>query len=120
MRIKAAFSVLVFTLAAMPVTAMADDPNDPEMQTRAAREADRAKIRQMNKDMLAQVTARDAEYARANRESQRKTTEYQRRLSAYHNEQSRYASDRKRYEQTMADWRRNVAACNAGNYSACR
>lgn len=120
MHIKAAFGALAITLAAMPAAAWADDPNDPEMQTKAARAADSAKIRQMNNDMLAQVTARDAEYARVNRESKRKVAEYQRRLSAYHDEQARYAADRRNYEQAMADWRRNTAACNAGDYSACR
>ena len=45
---------------------------------------------------------------------------YRIRMAAYKQEQSRYAADRESYEQAMADWRRDVAACRAGDRSACQ
>jgi hypothetical protein len=113
---------LALSAAAFPATARADDPFDPDMQTEQAREHDRAMIRKLNRDMLAQVQARDALYAavwRAYREMPQAQADYRRRLAAYEREQDRYAQDRQRYEQAMARWRRDVADCRAGDFAAC-
>lgn len=97
--------------ALVPAVARADDPNDPAMRSRAAREHDRQQIRQMNRSQLAYVQRRDAGYARD--------------WAAWRDARdggdsgSDYARQRAQYERDMAAWRRQVAACRAGDYSAC-
>ena len=127
MRIGTAFWALAIGTAALPAGALADDPNDPAMKTKEAVAADHETIRQMNLDMLDQVAARDAGYAKGWRDYKRaksdkrySSEDYERRLTDYQQAQARYAEDRQSYEQAMADWRRKVAACNAGNVAACR
>ena len=113
---------LALASVAMPALARADDLNDPEMHSSEARDKDRAMIRKLNRDMLAQVQARDARYAagwNAYREMPQAQDEYRRQLADYQREQASYAADRRRYEQAMANWRRDVAACRAGYYDAC-
>lgn len=124
---------LALGLAAFPAAALADDPNDPGMQTNAAIAADKELIRQMNLDMLAQVKARDADYAqgwadyaRAKNNAQYSTDAYEQKLAAYNakmaaynEDQARYAQDRSNYEQAMVDWRADVTACRAGDRSSC-
>ena len=110
MRLTVFAGALALAATAVPGMALADDPLDPEMQTEEARERDREMIRKLNRDMLAQVQARDALYAagwRAYREMPQAQADYHRRLAAYHREQDRYAEDRRRYEQAMADWRQD-------------
>lgn len=97
----------------VPAVAHADDPNDPAMRSRIARERDRAQIRQMNRNQLAYVQRRDAGYARdwaAWRDARGDGGSYDR---------GDYARQRAQYERDMAAWRRQVAACRAGDYSAC-
>lgn len=96
--------------ALVPATAYADDPRDPAMRSRAARERDREQIRQLNRNQLAYVQRRDAGYAR----------DWQ-AWQAGQGTSSRadYASQREQYARDMANWRRQVAACRAGDYSAC-
>jgi hypothetical protein len=121
MNLKLLAGALAFAVA-LPSPALADDPLDPRMQSEAARERDRMMIRKLNQDMLAQVEARDAKFAaqwQAHRDAPKAQEEYRRQLSAYQSGQDAYAADRKRYEQAMADWKRNVAACKAGDYAAC-
>ena len=127
MRTHIIFAALAFGAAALPGAAMADDPRDPEMQSEQAVALDRAKVRQLNLDMLAQVTARDAGYAAAWKQyEEAKANEaqhaeaYRIRMAAYLQQQSRYAADRQSYEQAMEDWRRDVAACRAGDRTACQ
>jgi len=108
--------------AAFPGLAAADDPFDPEMQTEEARERDRAMIRKLNRDMLAQVQARDARYAegwRAYRAAPAEADRYARRLAAWQRDTESYAEDRRRYEAAMSRWRRAAAACRADNRAAC-
>lgn len=127
MRTHIIIGALAFSVIALPSVALADDPRDPEMQNEQAVALDRAKVRQLNLDMLAQVSARDAGYAAAWKQyEEAKANEaqhaeaYRNRMAAYKQEQSRYAADRESYEQAMADWRRDVAACRAGDRSACQ
>jgi outer membrane biogenesis lipoprotein LolB len=82
---------LALSAALLPACAMADDPNDPTMQTSPARTHDRATVRRLNQNQLDYVRHRDAGYAQ----------------------------DQKQYLRQMAEWRRAVAACRAGDYSAC-
>jgi hypothetical protein len=122
MSFKLLSGAIALAAFALPGVALADDPLDPKMRTEAARERDRARIRELNRDMLAQVEARDAKFAanwQAYREAPKAQEEYRRRLAAYQSDQDSYAADRKRYEQAMADWKRNVTACRAGEYAAC-
>lgn len=106
----------------LPSSAPADDPHDPAMQSKAAREKDHEMIRELNRDMLAQVQARDARYAagwQAYRDAPKAQADYRERLSAYQRDRENFAAQRRRYDQDMARWRRNAAACRAGDYSAC-
>jgi hypothetical protein len=122
MTFKLLSGVIALAAVTLPGVAMADDPLDPKMQTEAARARDSARIRELNRDMLAQVQARDAKYAanwQAYRDAPKAQEEYRRRLAAYQSDQDSYAADRSRYEQAMADWKRKVTACRAGDYSAC-
>ena len=106
--------------AMVPAAALADDPRDPTMRTAAARARDREIIRQLNLQELARVRARDARYAegwRAARESAE--TDYSARNRTHARASQDYARDRAQYERDMRAWRRAVAACRAGDYSAC-
>lgn len=101
--------------ALLPSGALADDPRDPTMRSAAARAKDREIIRQLNRQELARVRARDARYAegwRAYRENERAGRHHDRAVAAYER-------DRTRYERDMAAWRRAVSACRAGDYAAC-
>jgi hypothetical protein len=123
MSFKLLAGAMVIAAATLPSVALADDPLDPKMQSEAARERDRAMIRKLNRDMLEQVQARDAQYAagwQAYREQPRVQAEYRQRLAAYERELERGAAERRRYEREMAEWRRKDAACRAGHYAACR
>ncbi|MCW1402363.1 hypothetical protein OKA06_08505 [Novosphingobium sp. MW5] len=105
-----AVALALGTVAAAP--ALADDPNDPAMRDPAARAKDRAIIRKLNRDQLAYVQKRDAEYAKgwqAWREYQERGPEAD----------EGYASARARHERDMAAWRRAVAACEAGRWEYC-
>jgi Skp family chaperone for outer membrane proteins len=113
-----------FALAAatLPSVALADDPRDPAMMSAEARARDAAMIRKLNRDMLAQVQARDASYAKnwqAYRDAPKAQAEYRKQMAAYERDRASFAAERKRYEQARAKWERDVAACRAGDYSAC-
>jgi predicted acylesterase/phospholipase RssA len=112
----AIFLCVAAAAATMPVAVHADDPNDPTMRSAAARARDKAIIRQLNLDELARVRKRDAGYAegwRAAREGNAaRSQDHQRAMADY-------ARKRDQYERDMAAWRRAVAACRAGDYSAC-
>ncbi|MEO0031356.1 MAG: hypothetical protein RIS94_1114 [Pseudomonadota bacterium] len=101
--------------ALVPASAWADNPRDPTMRSAAARARDRAIIRELNLREAARVRARDARYVegwRAWREGGADGT-------ADAGAQADYARQRDRYERDMAAWRRAVAACRAGDTSAC-
>lgn len=98
--------------ALMPVATWADDPNDPAMRSAAARARDREIIRQLNLREGARVRERDARYAQGWRSAQADRGDHERAMTDY-------ARSRAQYEQDMAQWRRAVAACRAGDYSAC-
>ncbi len=102
---KVAGLLAVLALALVPSTAMADDPNDPDMRDPRNRARDRAIIKQMNLDQLAYVRKRDAGYARQRGANARR--------------QADYAQARARHDQDMAAWRRAVAMCRSGHYEYC-
>ncbi len=111
---------------ALSGAAVADDPKDPEMQTAEAVALDREMIRQLNEDMLAQVTARDAGYAQGWQDyAQFKAgthpaqVAYRQNLATYEREREQYADSRSRYERDLARWREDVRACRAGYFEAC-
>lgn len=126
---RAAFATLVLASAAAPQYALADDPTDPTMRHRAAREADRETIRRMNEDQLATVRNRDARYASGWRayDAARGGDGYEAGLpppaqdAAYRgtSAEAAYAEARREYDDAMARWRRDVAACRAGYTEYC-
>jgi hypothetical protein len=116
------FACAALAAAMMPAVALADDPNDPAMRSATARARDRETIRQLNLQELAMVRERDAGYAegwRAYRADRGDDAEYRQRSRDHESAVSDYARERARYERDMARWRRAVAACRAGDYSAC-
>jgi flagellar biosynthesis/type III secretory pathway protein FliH len=113
----------VILAATMPAAAFADDPKDPDMSTAAARARDAEIIRQLNTEQARYVQERDARYAegwRAYREAPRRQAEYEAQMRASEDSMARHDRERDSYEREMAEWRRDVAACRAGDYSACR
>ncbi|QUL39319.1 hypothetical protein KDC96_03155 [Erythrobacter sp. JK5] len=95
----AAAMLSLATVGASP--AVADDPKDPAMQSKEARERDAAEIRRLNREQLRYVQRRDAEYARgwqATRDHKAAMAEYERRMAA---------------------WREAVRRCKAGDYRYC-
>lgn len=111
--------------AMMPAAALADDPKDPAMRSAAARARDREIIRQLNLQELARVRQRDAGYAEGWRAARLRGSyaaddeEYAARSRDHERALANHARDRAQYERDMAEWRRAVAACRAGDYSAC-
>jgi hypothetical protein len=87
--------------ALLPSVALADDPNDPSMRSAAARARDHELTRQLNLRQSAMVRERDARYAQT------------------WQAQGSYTQARAQYERDMETWRHDVAACRAGDYSAC-
>ncbi|GAC1405578.1 MAG: hypothetical protein NVSMB69_04620 [Novosphingobium sp.] len=127
MRVKtissAALVVALLSGALVPSVARADDPNDPTMRSAAARARDHAMIRQLNLNELARTRARDARYA-GGWEAYREAGGSNRGAryvpeAEYAQASEGYARDRDQYERRMAEWRRAVAACRAGDYDAC-
>lgn len=105
-----AIALALSTLAAP--AALADDPNDPAMRSAAARAKDKAIIRELNRGQLAHVQKRDAEYAKG----WRAWREYQERGPQA---DEGYAAAKARHAREMAEWRRAVAACEAGRWEYC-
>jgi hypothetical protein len=102
------FVCAAIVAALMPAAAFADDRNDPTMRNSEARARDRETTRNLNQQALSRARARDAGYAEGWR--------------AYKNKpaaDAAYARDRAQYDRQMAAWRSAVAACRAGDYSAC-
>jgi len=104
---------LALVVGSVAVPALADDPNDPTMQSSQARARDRAEIRRLNNEQLAYVRDRDAGYAQGWREY----ADANGRGSSRSASNSRSAQ--REYEQALADWRADVAACRAGYYDRC-
>ncbi|WP_435417261.1 hypothetical protein WAB17_10310 [Parerythrobacter aurantius] len=99
---------LLGAIAFIPATASADDPRDPTMQTKEARERDRQIIRRLNQEQLDYVRRRDAEYAKgweATRQHEKDMEQYRR--------------DMERYERDMAEWRYAVKMCRSGHREYC-
>lgn len=94
--------------------ARADDPNDPSMRNPENRARDKAIIRELNRNQLAHVQKRDAEYAKGWKAwREYKGREYNGGAG------DDYASARARHERDMAAWRRAVSLCQAGRYEYC-
>lgn len=116
MKNRILFAAIAVSMLSTAAPALADDPNDPDMQTRAAREADAAIIRQLNLEQAAYVRERDArlyEENRAYREQPAREAEYRRDLD-------RYERSRSEYEAELEAWRRAVRLCRDGYYEYCR
>lgn len=92
---------LALATLAVPQAAFADDPNDPAMRDRKAREADAAEIRRLNREQYAYVRERDAGYRQG--------------WESYRNQPQAQAE----YERAMAEWRRAVRLCREGHYEYC-
>ncbi|WP_428334121.1 hypothetical protein [Novosphingobium sp.] len=118
-----AFTAVV--AAMMPSAAMADEPADRAMSSATARSRDHEAIRQSNLKELAMVRQRDAQYAEGWRTTQQSSpsaegnADYAGRSRDHERAMADYAHSRARYEQDLAQWRRAVAECRQGNYSAC-
>lgn len=110
-------------VAMMPTAALADDPHDPAMRNAAARARDREMTRQLNLEEKARVQQRDARSAQRSRAPRAGDSyaadEYAARSQDYERAMASYARNRAQYERDMAKWQRAVAACRAGDYSAC-
>ena len=111
-------------VATMPAAVQADDPIDPAMRSAEARARDREMTRQLNLDELARVRERDARSEKAMRGARASGNyaadeEYAARSRHYDRAMASYADNRAQYEREKAEWRRAVAACGAGDYSAC-
>jgi hypothetical protein len=122
MRVTLVLSALALGFSAISANALADDPHDPTMRTAAARARDHQIIKGLNQRELAYVRQRDARYAegwRAYRQRGSDSQDYARRRADYERANQRNAEDQSRYQRQMAAWRRAVAACRAGDYSAC-
>lgn len=109
---------LAVSVAIISIPAMADDPNDPAMASRSARERDRAIIRKLNQDQLSYVRQRDARYAQDWDAYHRAHGERANRHAARERDAD-YSDARGEYEDAMAQWRDDVAACRAGYYDHC-
>ena len=105
MKIGSCALVLAIGAVLLPMTAHADDPNDPTMHSTAARARDRAIIKRMNQQQLAYVRERDAKIMQNYRRAQ--------------GQGDGYADARGEYARKMTEWRRAVAACNAGRWEYC-
>jgi hypothetical protein len=119
------FAFTAVVAAMMPSAAMADEPADQAMRSATARSRDHETIRQLNLKELAMVRQRDAQYAEGWRARQQSSpsadanAEYAGRSQEHERAMADYAHSRARYEQELAQWRRAVAECRQGNYSAC-
>jgi hypothetical protein len=102
---------LVLVAAAIPVAAVADDPKDPAMRNAAARARDHQMVGELNRQELASVRERDARWAAAGNGAGG--------AQDHGRAMANYARDRAQYERELAAWHRAVAACRAGDYSAC-
>ncbi|MBS0283079.1 MAG: hypothetical protein JSS15_01525 [Proteobacteria bacterium] len=108
------FVGIAIVTAMLPAIAHADDPRDAAMRNAAARAHDSEMTRQLN--LKAGVAARAT--------GQRRVVlagggDYAAAMRAHEDEMARYTRNRAQYERDMAEWRRAVTACHAGDYSAC-
>ena len=103
---------------ALPGVAWADDPHDPAMRMRAARERDRAEIARLNRAQLAYVQRRDAGYAQG-WAAWREARAAGGAVAGDSRAQDDYAEALARHARDMADWRQQVEACRAGDWRAC-
>jgi len=122
---KIARSIAAIALAALlaPAAALADDPNDPAMRDPKARARDAEQIRLLNRDMLAQVQQRDAQYAQgwqAYRDYPARQAEYKAALAQHQRTVEQFSENRANYEAKMAEWRRAVELCRSGHYEYCQ
>lgn len=111
--------------AMVPAVASADDPRDASMRSAAARAHDSDLTQQLNREAGARFRERDARNMRGWRAArdggsyEAAANDYAARSQDYERDMSDYGRSRAQYEHDMAAWRRAVAACRAGDYSAC-
>ncbi|MGH6747128.1 hypothetical protein [Novosphingobium sp.] len=143
-RILLALGTLALCAPGFSGTARADDPNDRMSAEDIARDA--AIIRKLNRDQLDYVRKRDAQYASGwkayrarqgggDEQDDEATGQYARgdyagdedgepyarrdERPASSSPSRAYAQARRDYEADLAQWRRDVSACRAGDYSRC-
>ena len=118
-------AALLGALLVLAAPAAADDPKDPAMRTAAARDRDRELTRRLNQAELAHVRERDAGYAvggAATRDSAGRSAareDHATRIRDHQQAVADYAHARANYASAMAHWRRQVAACQSGDWTAC-
>lgn len=107
--------------AMVPAAALADDPHDPAMRNAAARALDSAKTRELNRQENERVVRTGVRWhvVRSGSVEEPGDDGYAAALRDHDRAMDQYGRDRARYERQMAEWRRAVAACEAGDYSAC-
>ena len=119
-------TIAALAMLALAAPVSADDPKDPAMRTAAARARDHELTRQLNLGQLAHVRERDAAYAagwqamRDHGNGSAANRDYADRSSQHRQAMADHDAAQADYQQRMASWRRQVAACNAGDWSACR
>jgi len=110
-----------------PVGAFADDPRDAAMRDAAAKARDSEATRRLNRDAMEAVRRRGLNYTQARHMHHPRAdgaydaadAEYAAASRNHARDMDRYARSRAQYQRDMAEWRRAVAACRAGDYSAC-
>ncbi|SFG17899.1 hypothetical protein SAMN05518801_10977 [Novosphingobium sp. CF614] len=120
MRERGVLAILALGACALSAPALADDPNDRLTPDELAR--DRAIIRQLNQDQLAQVRQRDARYADGWDSYARARNGWRDGEDGNARPASRDDADyaaRREYQDAMAEWRADVRACREGDYSRC-
>jgi hypothetical protein len=103
---------------ALSSPALASDPPDAVTSDDIAHVRDHQRTQELNRREQARVRERDAGYAQG-WAAVHAAGDANARNRAYDHQLTNYAHDRARYEQQLAEWRRAVAACQAGDYSAC-
>ncbi|MFS0848153.1 hypothetical protein AB3M93_01630 [Novosphingobium panipatense] len=118
---RSVLALALVTCMSIPAPLFADDPRDAAMTPEAIAK-DAATIRRLNREQLDYVRRRDAGYAQGWRDHEAARdsgSRYARDRRAYEEGQADYAAQRRQYERDMRAWRKDVAACNAGNYNRC-
>lgn len=129
----AAMAILMF---AAPLAAQGNDPAAPraplpqdrgydkdQPRTRAINEAERPEVQEANDLSLAQARTIAAPTVRGNAANEARyeadIAAYRDMLRQHRRDVRAYARQERAYAKAMADWRAQVAACDAGDRRAC-
>ncbi len=97
---KSATRLLALAALALPAFLAPANAKSPEELRQ-----DKLEIQRLNREAAARFAVRDARYRQEAEQSQARIADHARAQA--------------QYERDMAQWRRRVAACNAGDWSAC-